>query len=117
MSTNTGNIRVNDDYKSVVTDSGVYQLGEGYERVMMIHTPENRLVKAELRVDRAPEKSFARGHIWIHEKGWEPLVVISPNDFWRDMPGYLRWANDRSDVESFRLSARIFEEILALKIG
>lgn len=117
MSTETQKIRVDGDYQSVITDSGVYQEGEGYGRLMMIHTPENRLVKAEMRIDRAPEKSFARGEVWVPATGWQPLVTIPHTEFWKSMPGYLRWANDRSDVETFRLAAWIFEEIIKIPLG
>lgn len=100
---------------NVYTDSGVYQEGQGYERLILVRgwdTDEpQRLARIHIRVDRVPDLSFARLVAYEHPitLDEQPAVNISlpPADFWREMPGYLRWANDSSEDKTWALAERL----------
>lgn len=100
----------------VMADTRVYQSEEGYERLMLINgwnpDDDEHLARIWIRVDRNPSASFARVQAWTTQGGWSELVVIPPNEFWREMPGYLRWANDTSETHTMRLAKRLMEELI-----
>lgn len=104
---------------NVLTDSGVYQFGEGYERTILVnkwHPESDRLMaKVDIRIDRLPSESRAMGLVWISaSQTWMPLIKFSPQDFWPVMPGYLRWANDTSDDKTWTLAGQIMDELIDL---
>lgn len=104
---------------NVLTDSGVYTEGEGYERVILVnkwHPDNDRLMaRVSIRVDRLPGDSHALGEVWISaSQTWLPLIKFAPQDFWPVMPGYLRWANDTSDEKTWSLAAQIMDELIDL---
>lgn len=92
------------------SDSGIYQSGEGYERLIMITNwlPSNpgRVARIHIRVDRNPLESYARVESW-KDGGWTPIFDLAPNEFWYSMPGYLRWTNDRSVQSTITLARRL----------
>jgi hypothetical protein len=101
----------------ILSDSEVYQDGDGYERVLLVHMEDNTLFRAYVRVDKAPENSFAHGDVWVPATGWHRIVAIAPHTWWKDVPGYLRWSNDRSDTATYRLLVQILEEIVKVPLG
>lgn len=105
-------LRVDGVSVPVISDTEVHQNGNGYERCMLVHMNDNTLFRAWVRVDRAPEDSFARGDVWIPATGWNRLVTLPATDWWKSVPGYLRWSNDSSDVATYRLTVQIFEAIV-----
>lgn len=117
MTATSEKILIDGEFVPIVSDTNVYKEGEGYERLLMVHFENNTLVKAHVRVDRAPEKSFATGEIWIPTTGWNRIVTLNANEWWRRMPGYLRWSNDRSEVETYHMMAEILTEMLKVPIG
>lgn len=102
----------------VLSDSGVFQSGEGYERVILVNSwhPDKprHLGRLHIRVDRIPAESFAVAETWTTDGGWMPMIEFSPHDFWPEMPGYLRWAKDTSDVKTRRLSGELLTELVRL---
>lgn len=114
--TNPDRLRVDGSNVPVLSDTQVYQDGEGYERVMLVHLGDNTLYRALVRVDKAPENSMAVGDVWVPTTGWNRIVAIPSHQWWKDVPGYLRWSNDRSDVATYRLIVQIFEEIVKIPL-
>lgn len=100
----------------VLTDSDVYQEGQGYERVMIVRNwhrlNPTKICQVTIRVDRNPSESFARVAVWVDGRGWNQMAVIPPREFWRDMPGYLRWSNDSSDTKTAQLAGDLVEELV-----
>ena len=100
---------------NIQSDSLVYQQGQGYERLMLINAwnPEDprQLARVWIRVDRNPGESFARADIYTLEGGFQQAVMLPVNDWWTDMPGYLRWANDNSRAKTHQLATRIVERL------
>lgn len=109
-------LRVDGESVPVVSDTGVHQNGDGYERLMLVHMGNNELFRAWVRVDKAPENSFARGDVWIPSTGWQAIATLPAHEWWKSVPGYLRWSNDSSDVATYRLLVRIFEEIVKVPL-
>ncbi len=100
---------------TIVADSGVYQQKQGYERLMLVShwNPEDdmQLARIWIRVDRIPAESFAQADIYTLDGGFQKVVVIPHQDWWWDMPGYLRWAQDTSGVKTHRLATRLVDEL------
>lgn len=112
-------IRANSIVYPLLTDSGVYQEGEGYERVAIVNhinpALPRQMVKFEVRVDRVPGRSYANTHVWSSaNQAWQVVAMLDHREFWDDMPGYLRWANDTSDNKTAGLLARMVADIVAL---
>lgn len=95
----------------IVADSKVYQSGQGYERLVLIKgwnpAEERHLARLWIRVDRNPSDSFAKAEAWTEDGGWQVIVTFPPNEFWTEMPGYLRWANDTSEAKTRQLMDRL----------
>jgi hypothetical protein len=103
----------------ILTDSGVYQEGEGYERLILVNHWDaefpRRLAKFHIRVDRIPSRSFANTYVWSRPtSSWQLVAMWDHRDFWDSMPGYLRWSNDRSDEETARMLSNMVIDLLAL---
>lgn len=105
----------NATYK-ILSDSGVFVDGDGYERVLLVAgwdlSDLTRICQIHLRVDKHPEKSFARGSVYGRtskrgEPGWILIGQIAPINFWYAMPGYARAANESANTSTIRLSARV----------
>lgn len=103
---------MNDTAPDLMFDSGVYESGLGYERLALVHNwnPEDggHLARLYVRVDKNPSASFARAEAWTPNAGWQVIANIGPVDFWREMPGYLRWANDTSHAKTRQLLDRLY---------
>lgn len=116
--TNEATIRSNGIRYPLLTDSGVYEQGEGYERVVIIngwHPDKKRMMaKFHIRVDRVPGHSFANTEVWTGERGWQVVAMVDHRDFWQTMTGYRRWANDRSDQDTQRLASDMVADLVAL---
>lgn len=110
-------LRVDGANVPVISDTQVYQDGDGYERLVLVHLNDNTLYQAHVRVDKAPEKSFAVGEVWVPASGWNRLVTLPANDWWKQVPGYLRWSNDSSDIATYRLIVQIFEAVAKIPIS
>ncbi len=110
-------LRVDGSNVPVISDTGVHQNGDGYERCMLVHMGDNSLFRAWIRVDKAPEHSFAHGDVWVPSDGWNQIVVLPSHDWWKSVPGYLRWSNDSSDVATYRLMTKILEEIVKVPLA
>lgn len=102
-----------------LSDSEVYTEGEGYERIAIFtgwHQEDPRLMaRTYIRVDRNPAASFAKIGVWTTQAGWQDLIQIPPNDFWHDMPGYLRWARDTSDRATYALTQELVQRLVTLQ--
>lgn len=102
----------------LLTDSEVFQSGNGYERIMIVNGwndgAMNAMAQIHIRVDKNPGESFAKVSAWTPNSGWQTLITTAPQDFWHDMPGYLRWANDNSDSKTQRLASDLIAELIDL---
>lgn len=103
-----------DTYR-ILADTEVYQSGEGYERTMVMidwhPTQPSRLMQAQIRVDRVPGSSFAYASVWTTANGWVRVVDYHSVRFWANMPGYLRWHQDNSDVKTRNLGFDLAYEL------
>lgn len=93
----------------LLSDSGVYQNREGYERILIVtgwhHAQLARMAEFHIRVDRVPGFSFANTSVWTQQSGWQAVAHMDHREFWDDMPGYLRWSNDSSDSKTAALAS------------
>lgn len=113
---------------TIQSDTGVYREGQGYERVLVVtdwhREQKSWLAQVHIRVDRNPTDSFAEGSVWLgqstrtvgREPGWEPVHATNPVDWWRTMPGYLRWSHDTSDRDTLRLAAELMTRMRSLDL-
>lgn len=100
---------------SVPVDSGVYQEGQGYERILLVRdwNANDRTItgRVHLRVDRVPEFSFAKFEVWDNGlSDWRLMFQLAPSAFWSEMPGYLRWARDTSESKTWGLAMRLRDQ-------
>lgn len=100
---------------NVHSDSLVYQNGQGYERLMLVldWNPEDprQLARIWIRVDRNPGDSFARADIYTIDGGFQEAIRLPINDWWNDMPGYLRWSNDNSRAKTHQLAVKVVDAL------
>lgn len=96
-------------------DTGVHKQGSGYERTILFadRTDQHGLVlfKVEIRVDRIPEQSFARVSQWTsgEDATWVPIDEMGAIQFWYDVPGWERFASDRTERSTYRLALELLE--------
>lgn len=111
-------IRSNGITYPLLTDSGVYQQGEGYERMVIINKwypgKDRLMAKFHIRVDKVPGSSFANTEVWMNDRGWQVVAMLDHREFWSDMPGYLRWSNDTSDSKTARLMSDMVGDLVSL---
>lgn len=117
MTSTNSRALVDGEFVPIVSDTEVYQDGDGYERMLLVHFEQNTLVKAHIRVDKAPENSFAIGEIWVPATGWNRIAVLPANEWWKSVPGYLRWAKDSSDAATYKMLIKILEAMLKVPLG
>lgn len=110
-------IRANLTNYPLLSDSGVFQADEGYERILIVKGwhPEkpNMMAELNIRVDRVPGLSYAITSVWAG-RGWQPIAHLDHREFWEVMSGYLRWANDKSDQDTARLASNMISDLVAL---
>lgn len=96
-------------------DTGVHKEGNGYERTILFAEPTEPglvLFKVEIRVDRIPESSFARGYEWQpHLQEWTLVDQIGSAEFWYEVPGWERFASDRTERSTYRLALDVLENL------
>lgn len=101
-----------------LSDSGIYQEGEGWERVMIVShwNPETprQMSMIHLRVDRIPGRSFLTTSVWAPQTGWQRIADRDHREFWEHMPGYLRWSNDFSEQASRGLMDEAIQSLVVL---
>lgn len=94
----------------VKTDSGVLQAGnrEGYSRTMVLagwdEDDRDRIMKADIHIDRMPEKSHARAWVWTDTAGWADMGSLPTDAYWEALPGYARAASPGAVRETARLA-------------
>lgn len=91
-------------------DTGVHKEGNGYERTILFAEPGLPLLKFELRVDRIPEKSYAKISEWnAAKREWDQFENYGASRFWHDVPGWERFSSDRTDRSTYRLALELVE--------
>lgn len=98
-------------------DTGVHaaSIGKGYERTILfaeVFGKDLLLLKVEIRVDRLPEKSFAKISGWNTDtKEWQEFERFGASRFWYDVPGWERFASDRTDRSTYRVALELLEVV------
>lgn len=110
---------MNNSKVASVADSGVYQNGNGYERVEMVTHwdphDSRRLARVSIRVDRRPSGSHADVEVWTGDNGgWQTLITWSPVRFWSAMPGFDRAGSDETKRLTLRLTEQLVAELVIL---
>lgn len=97
-------------------DTGVHAVGKGYERTILfaerLISPTLVLLKVDIRVDRLPEKSSATISEWNTDtKEWQEFERFGASRFWYDVPGWERFASDRTDRSTYRVALELLEVV------
>jgi hypothetical protein len=98
----------------VLLDSEVLQHDEGYERVLILSgwhpTDDRRMAQVHILIDRLPYHSLAEASVWS-QRGWQRIVSRHHDDFWSDLPSYLRYQQPRVILKTNALANSLMDDL------
>lgn len=105
------------DHGQIISDSGVFVNGQGYERVIMVRGWrgrgwERQLAQVRIRVDRFEIRSYAMADVWSEStQSWTIMVRLHPKQWWSNMQGYQRAAGKQAEIDTRLLAEDVIDEL------
>jgi hypothetical protein len=75
-------------------DTECWRNGDGYDRTLVIvawdESDLRRMARAQIRVDRFRDQSYAHIDVWVPTTGWQYVTSVDPIEWWDRVPSFTR---------------------------